>query len=56
VRYDARSVVRVVIKVEVQFGPESGQPPGVEVVKWTRYLVERATMELDVLIRSANPI
>ncbi len=53
--YDARSVVRVAFKVEVQFGPESGQPPGVEVADWTRYLVERATMAVDMVMRSANP-
>jgi hypothetical protein len=47
------NTLRVHFRVDVQFGPDSGQPPDVEVAGWTAYLVRSAADAVDMVLRSA---
>ncbi len=42
----------VAFRTQVQFGPDSGQPKGVEVAGWTAYLVRGAADAVEMIIRS----
>lgn len=52
--YVPGDVGRVTFRVEVLFGPDSGQPPGVEVADWTAYLVRMTGEAVDMVLRSAS--
>jgi hypothetical protein len=51
--YIPGGTARVDFRVEVLFGPDSGQPDGVEVAGWTGYLVQRAAEAIDMVLRSS---
>lgn len=51
--YVPGDVGRTTFIVEVQFGPDGGQPEGVDVGGWTAYLVRMTAEAIDMLLRSA---
>jgi hypothetical protein len=52
--YVPGEVGAVTFRVEVLFGPDSGQPADVEVAGWTAYLVRFAVEAVDMVLQSAR--
>jgi len=51
--YVPSEVGRTAFEVKIHFGPEGGQPPDVEVVDWTSYLVRSTAYAIELILRSA---
>jgi hypothetical protein len=53
-KYDPAHSNTRMFRAEILFGPDAGQPDGVDVSGWTRYLIERAAFAVQVILQS-NP-